>query len=87
MDFVGTDSRLRFVYNDNRIHFLIAPLDAETADDSAFKRDTTYLMVLNAHFSRTGTTPLQSVSIIVFCSSILVYPFVSAVECGKILFV
>lgn len=49
MDFVGTDSRLRFVYNDNRIHFLIAPLDAETADDSAFKRDTTYLMVLNEY--------------------------------------
>lgn len=49
MDFVGTDSRLRFVYNDNRIHFLIAPIDAETADDSAFKRDTTYLMVLNEY--------------------------------------
>lgn len=49
MDFVGADSRLRYVYNDNRIHFLTAPLDAETADDSAFKRDTTYLMLLDEY--------------------------------------
>lgn len=49
MDFVGSDSRLRYVYNDNRIHFLIAPVDAELADDSAFKRDTTYLMVLDEY--------------------------------------
>ncbi len=49
MDFVGADSRLRYVFNDNRIHFLVAPLDAASTDDSAFKRDATYLMMLDEY--------------------------------------
>lgn len=52
MDFKSEESRVRYVYNDNRVHFLIADKDAPLADDSAFKRDATYLMELDEYDER-----------------------------------
>lgn len=52
MDFIGSDTRLRYVFSNNRIHFLTAPLDAQLDDDSAFKVDSTYLMVLDEYDDR-----------------------------------
>lgn len=62
MDFKGADSRLRFVYNDNRVHFLTAAPDALLSDDSAFKRDTTYLMVLDEYDERDVKSLINEVN-------------------------
>ncbi len=52
IDYKGNDIRIRFVYNDNRVHYLTAAPDANLSDDSAFKIDTTYLMMLEEYDDR-----------------------------------
>lgn len=49
LDFLGDKGRVRLVFNENRVHMLFGEKDIETADDSAFTLDSSYLFLLDEY--------------------------------------
>lgn len=48
-DFASEKGKLRIVFSNNRIHLLSCPPDVESADDSVYNLDGTYLMILEEY--------------------------------------